>query len=446
METTFRNLVYGGLIAVLSAAVLTGCAAEKTTPPQSSGDPNNDGQTAGSQETIEFVYWASAGGEEEGFKNLVADFEAKHPEIKVNAQQVPPPNQGDYYTKIQTRIAGNSAPDVFRVQYQKIGEFASQDALLDVSETFAKDKENFNQSLLTAVTFKDKIYGLPHHTDTLAVFYNKTYLDKLGIKAPEKIEEAWTWEQLLEVAKKLQDEKLATYGIASNWTASSAYRTLPYFFQNGAALVTEDLTKGNIDTPEAIETFTFLQTMFKNHMSQGNSMKGTDDYNLLFTTGKAGLLINGNWMIPRWEKEMKEYEWGVTFMPRKKSMASDLGGNALTIPVNSKHPEAAKKFLAFMGEKENMKKFVEKGLFLPGRTDVEGPFNYSIKDPAIMNKFIEQSKTVPKAMANTVTLTSFAKLNQALADSLEGLFAQGVSPEQTAQTLNKKVNDILSGK
>lgn len=446
MKTTFRKLVYGGLTAALSAAMLAGCAAEKTPASQSDGNSKTNGQASGSKETIEFVYWASAGGEEEGFRSLIADFEAKHPDIKVNAQQVPSPSQGDYYTKIQTRIAGNSSPDVFRVQYQKIGEFAGQDALLDVTDTFAKDKGNFNQSLLTAVTFGDKIYGLPHQTDTLAVFYNKTYLDKLGIKAPDKIEEAWTWEQLLDVAKKLQDQKLATYGIAVNWSASSAYRTLPYFFQNGASLVTEDLKRGNIDTPEAIETFKFLQTMFKNYMSQGNSMKGTDDYNLLFTTGKAGLLINGNWMIPRWEKEMKDYEWGVTFMPRKKSMASDLGGNALAIPVNSKHPEAAKKFLAFMGEKENMKKFVEKGLFLPGRTDIEGPFNYSVKDPSMMNKFIEQSKTVPKAMANTVTLNSFAKLNQALADSLEGLFAQGVSPEQTAQTLNKKVNDILSGK
>ena len=445
-------MMYGGITAILAMFMVVGCAA--TPESNSSSAPVKEGEqkpaaTGGesqAKETIEFVYWAAAGGEEEGFKSVVADFEAKYPDIKVNAQQVPPPSKGDYYTKIQTRIAGDDAPDVFRVQYQKIGEFASQEALLDVTDVFAPEKDQYNSSLITAVTYNDKIFGLPHHTDTLAVFYNKTYLDKLGIKPPEKMEEAWTWEEFLDVAKKLQDEKLATYGVAFNWKDTSAYRSLPFFFQNGASLISDDLQQGNVQTPEAIETFTFLQDMFNNYMSQGNSMKGSDDVNLLFTTGKAGLLISGNWMIPKWEEEMKDYEWGVTYMPMKKSSASDLGGNALAAPVNTKHPEAAKKFLAFMGEKETMKKFIEMGLFLPGRTDIEGPFNYMVKEPALLDKFIEQSTTVPEAMAKTVTLTQFAKINQSLADGLEGLFMQGISPEDTAKTLNEQINQILSGK
>jgi multiple sugar transport system substrate-binding protein len=439
MRTYFKRWAWGALTVVLGGTMLVGCAAGSKQA--AGGGEKQDGK-----ETIEFDYWASAGGEEEAFKQLIADFEAKNPNIKVNAQQLPPPNSADYYTKIQTRIGANDAPDVFRIQYQKIGEFASKKALLDVTDVFAKEKDNFNKSLLTAVTFNDKIYGLPHHTDTIAVFYNKTYLDKLGIKPPQKIQDAWTWDQLIQVAKKIQDQKLAPYGIAYNWSATSAYRALPFFFQNGASLLTDDLKKGNVETPEAIETLTFLQNMFKNHMSQGNSMKGKEDVNLLFTSGKVGLLINGNWMMPKWEKEMKDYEWGVTFMPVKKSAASDLGGNALAIPANTKHAEAAKKFLAFMGEKENMKKFVEKGLFLPARTDIQGPFNFQLKDPALMNIFIEQSKTVPQGLAETVTQPQFSKINQALADALEGLFVQGVTPQETAKSLQEKINEIISNK
>jgi multiple sugar transport system substrate-binding protein len=445
MKFSFRKLLYGGITAVLALS-LVGCAATKDSaaPAKSGGDQKPAGGEQ-KKETINFVYWAAAGGEEKGFKDLIADFEAINPDIKINPQQFPSGNN-EYYTKIQTQIAGNESPDVFRVQYQKIGEFASQNALLDVTDLFGKDKDKFNPSLLTAVTLDGKMYGLPHHTDTLAVFYNKSMLDKLGIKPPEKIEDAWTWEQFLDVAKKIQEQKLAPYGIAFNWKDTSAYRSLPFFFQNGASLLTDDLKKGNVETPEAIETLKFLQTMFKNHMSQGNSMKGSDDSALLFTSGKAGMVINGNWMIPKWEKEMKDGDWGITFMPKKKSAASDLGGNALAIPANTKHREAAKKFLTFMGEKENMKKFVEQGLFLPSRTDIEGKFNYAIKDPAQMNKFIEQSKTVPQAAAKTVTLTSFAKINKALADGLEGLFMQGISPEETAKTLNGQINQILSEK
>lgn len=422
----------------LLISILTGCAASN----EESLNTEKSGKEVG-KTTIEFLYWAAAGGEEKGFNDLIAKFESENPDIKVKKSQVPPPSQSDYYTKLQTRMGGNDAPDVFRVQYQKIGEFASKGALLDLTDTIEKDKANFNPSLLTAVTYEDKIFGLPHHTDTLAVFYNKTYLDDLKIKAPETLEEAWTWEELTDVAKQIKEKGLAQNGLASNATATSAYRTLPYFFQNGASLLTEDLKKANVNTPEALETLSFLKDTYKNYMSKGNSMKGSDDATMLFTSGNAGLLISGNWMIPKFESDMKDYEWGVTYMPVKKSAASDLGGNALAIPENSTQAEAAKKFVAFMGEKENMKTFVEQGLFLPGRTDVTGPFAYQIEDPKMMDLFIEQSQTVPVNLAKTVTTPEFSKINQALGDSIEELYTQDASPKDVAKELEKKINSIL---
>ncbi|MBT2689261.1 sugar ABC transporter substrate-binding protein [Bacillus sp. ISL-47] len=427
------------LCLALVMSLIAGCAAPKEKASNSEEDNEKAGDTG---ETIEFVYWAAAGGEETAFKELIAKFESENPGIKVKASQVPSPSNGDYYPKLQTRIAADDSPDVFRVQYQKIGEFASQGALLDVTDLFSAEKDKFNSSLMTAVTFEDKIYGLPHHTDTLGVFYNKTYLDQLGIKAPEKIEDAWTWEEFLNIAKRIKDEGLAPHGVAFNWAASSAYRSLPFLHQNGSSLLTEDLKQGNLETPEAIETLTFLKDMYKNYMSEGNSMKGSEDYNMLFTSGNAGLFVTGNWMIPKFEADMKDFEWGATYMPMKESAASDLGGNGLAIPGNTKHSEAAQKFLAFMGEKENMKTFVEKGLFLPGRTDIDN-FNYQLQEPEMMNVFIEQSQTVPEELAKTVTSTEFASLNAALADTLEQLFISDMTPEEAAKELNSKINSIL---
>jgi len=420
---------------LLLIVILTGCAGSSE---ETSTSKDTKGKT-----TIEFVYWAAAGGEEKGFNDLIAKFESENPEIKVKKSQVPSPSQGDYYTKLQTRIGGNDAPDVFRVQYQKIGEFSSKGALLDVTDIIEKDKDKYNKSLMTAVTYEDKVYGLPHHTDTIAIFYNKTYLDKLNIKAPTTLDEAWTWEELTDVAKQIKEKGLAPNGIAMNASASSAYRTLPFFFHNGASLLTDDLKAANVTTPEAIETLAFLKDTYTNYMSKGNSMKGSDDPTMLFTSGNVGLLMSGNWMIPKFESDMKDFEWGVTYMPVSKSSASDMGGNGLAIPSNSKNTEAAKKFLAFMGEKENVKEFIEKGLFLPSRSDVTGPFNYDVKDPKMLDLFIEQSKTVPVELAETVTLPEFSKINQALGDSVEELYTQDADPEKVAKDLEEKINSIL---
>jgi len=425
-------------VSVVMTFILAGCAGTSNSNSGESGSTVNS-----DKETVEFVYWAAAGGEEEAFLDMIEDFEEKNPDIEIKPNQVPPPSSGDYYTKIQTRIAANDSPDIFRIQYQKFGEFASEGALLDVTDIFETEKENYNPSLLTAVTFEDKIYGLPHHTDTAAVFYNKTYLDELGIEAPSTLEEAWTWEEFIDVATKIEDAGLADSGIAVNWSETSAYRALPFFFQNGAAILNEDLKQGNADTPEVIESLTFLQDMFENHMSKGNSMKGSDDFNMLFSSGNVGLLISGNWMIPKYETDMKDFEWGVTYMPIKESAASDLGGNGMAIPASSEHSEAAKKFLAYMGEADVMKAFVEKGLFLPARTDIIEPFNYDVKDQEMLNLFIEQSQTIPEELAQTVTTTNFSKINQALADILEELFISGTTPIDAAKSLNERINSIL---
>ncbi|MFT8322712.1 MAG: sugar ABC transporter substrate-binding protein [Bacillus sp. (in: firmicutes)] len=426
-----RNLLR--LIALIGIMTLiTGCAA-----PQEETSGGKDGK-----ETIEFVYWAGAQGEEAAFSELIAKFEEENPAIKIKASLVPPPNNGDYYSKLQTRFAAGDAPDIFRSQYQKFGEFSSQGALLDVTDLFEKEKVNFNSSLITAVSYDNKIFGLPHHTDTIAVFYNKTYFDKLGIKAPEKLEDAWTWEEFLEIGKKIKDEGLAKNGIGVAWNATSAYRSIPFFSQHGAALLTDDLKSGNIATKEGVETFSFLKKMYKETMSPGNSLKSSDDYNMLFTSGNVGMLINGNWMIPKFESDMKDFEWGVTYMPKNETASSDLGGNGLAIAAETKHAKAAKKFLSFMGEKENMKYFVEKGLFLPGRTDISD-FTYQLKDPKMMNVFINQATTIPEQQAKVVTSTNFSTINQALADSLDELFTSDASPEKTAKELNKKINELV---
>ncbi|KHF41641.1 ABC transporter substrate-binding protein [Halalkalibacter okhensis] len=431
-----RHLLGFTLLFLLFLMTVVGCAAtENVASPDRSGDD-------GGAITIEFAYWAGAGGEADAFDTLIAKFEEENPDIKIHANQQP--SGDDFHTRLQTRIAGNESPDVFRLQYQRIGNYTSQNALLDVTDLIEGSKSSYNSSLLTAVTVDDKYYGVPHHTDTLAVFYNKTYMDQLGITPPNTIEDAWTWEELLEASVLAQSEGLASHGIAFNWTAGSVYRSLPFFFHNNASLLSDDLTSANVTTPEAIESLAFLQEMFQEHMSDGNSIKGSDDYNLLFTTGHTAFLINGNWMIPRYEVEMEEYEWGVTYMPVKKSAASDLGGNSLVIPHNAKHPEEAKRFLEFMIQPENMKTFVEMGLFIPARTDIDGSFNYTMENPELMDLFIEQSLTVPQELAETVTMSEFASINQVLADELEALFMLGKTPEEVAESLNDEINRIVN--
>ncbi|MBZ4673029.1 MAG: transporter substrate-binding protein [Deferribacteraceae bacterium] len=427
------------VIFIITTGLLAGCGQKGSS--QSSSSQSSD-KANSEPVTINFTYWAGAGGESDAFDILVEKFQNENPNIKIN-------KQGgafkDFYTKLETRIAAGDAPDVTRIQYQQIGRYATSGTLMDLTKKLPDDySKDFNQALWNAVTYKKSIYAIPHHTDTLAVFYNKTYFDKLGIKVPQKLEDAWTIDEFLSIAKRVKDETDAKYGLAINWTNSNGYRWLPFLYQKGGAVLSEDLTKVTIDSPEAIEAIKLVSTIFKEELAApGTSVKGTENVNNLFATGVIGMLVTGNWMIPYYEKNMTNYEFGVTYMPKDKAMASDLGGNALAVLKKAKYPEQALKFIEFMARQDNMKEFVEKGMFLPARNSLSADkLTYSLR-PELAKIFVEQATTIPSHMAKTISLPSMSKINKILADELELVSTQGKEPSEAAKSMKTEIEKAL---
>ncbi len=433
------------VFAVVMQILLAGCGkadVPKAEAPKAETKQEAKTEAKAEPVTIDFTYWASAGAESEAFDGLVQQFEEKNPGIKVNKQGG---DFKDFYTKLETRIAANNAPDATRIQYQQIGRYSSNGVLLDITQKLPADYgKDFIPSVWKAVSYKNAIYALPQHTDTLAVFYNKDYFEKLGIKAPDKLEDAWTWNQFLDIAKQLKEKAGAKYGFSFNWTKSNSYRWLPLLYQKGGALLTDDLSKSAINSPEALETLKMTQSFVKDNLiPAGTSVKGTEDINNLFSTGTTGMVITGNWMASNFEKNMKNYKFGATYMPKDKEAASDMGGNALGILKKAKNPEAALTFVQYMVSEESMKTFVEKGFFLPVRkTLTADKLNYSA-DPQLMKVFVDQATTIPEDMAQAVTSPAMSKINQVLTEELEQLLTQGKAPEAVMKSLDEGINKAL---
>src|SRR3712207_7690992 len=56
-------------------------------------------------------------------------------------------------------------------------------------------------TLFRSVQYEDTPFALPHHTDTFAVFYNTGMFDKLGIEVPTSLDQSWTWDEFIQVAR-----------------------------------------------------------------------------------------------------------------------------------------------------------------------------------------------------------------------------------------------------
>ncbi|SED25117.1 multiple sugar transport system substrate-binding protein [Rhizobiales bacterium GAS188] len=383
-----------------------------------------------------------AQAEQDAFNAAIAEYQTQHPEIAIRLEVNG--NAMQLYQQVDTRLAGRQAPDIFRVQYQQIGRYASTRAVIDLGPYVdASYSADFEPAFLQAVTYKGRPYAMPHHTDTFALYYNRDLLQKIGVEVPTSLETSWSWQDFIRVARALKEKAGAPYGFAMGWQ-NAAYRWLPFLYQHGGELLNEDLTASQLATPKGIETIAWTQSWFKEGLvPPSTSIKSSEQPQNLFANGTIGMLLHGDWQIPFLTKNMKA-DWGVTYMPRDVAMASDLGGNCLAISRDCKHPELAADFLKFLSGKEKMRDFVTSAQFLPVRKSLMTErLPYALR-PDAMEVFVKQSSTIPSHLVRTVTMPVFSKINVALTDQFDLAFTSDQDATATAKAIDTRVQALLS--
>jgi multiple sugar transport system substrate-binding protein len=423
-EVTRRKFLATGIGAGAGLVLLSSCGGGS----QSSG-------------SLTFMTWANS-AEEKGFRGIIDRYQKKNPGQKVKMEIVPPDQM---YEKLDTRLAASEGPDLARIQYQAIGRYSSQGALVDLSDYLGEGYgDAFTPAVWQSVLFEDKPYGVPQHTDTFALFYNKKMFDQLGVDVPGSPEEGWSWDRFIEVAQQVKDEGVAKYPFAMNWQGDgAAYRWMIYLFQRGGRLLSDDLKTPAINNTAGVDTIAFTQSWFTDKLvPPSTSIKSGELIETLFANGTIAMMLQGDWLMPFLADSMQD-EWGVTYMIKDTNMASDLGGNAVAATADTKNPEGAAKFLEFLASGEEMRQFCIDAQFIPVRTSlVQEGLDYKLR-PEDMDVFVKQSETVPETMAKEQTFPDFNKVNQVLADELEAAFKTGQSPEDTAKNIESGTKEAL---
>jgi multiple sugar transport system substrate-binding protein len=390
---------------------------------------------------LTMAVWGGS-AEVDAYNQVIARYQAINPNVTVRLEVIPFPQ---FYPQIDTRLAGRQAPDLFRITYQHVGRYALAKAAVDLSRHIDPGySAAFTPAIWSAVSHQGKPYALPHHTDTFALFYNADLLDKAGVQVPDRLDQAWTWDRFIQVAKLLKEKSIGSYSFAMNWQNSSVHRWLIFLYQHGGQLLSDDLTAPRISSPAGIGTLAWTQSWFKDGLVPPNtSVKNTEPVQNLFANGTIPLMLNGNWQIPFVNQQMTKFRWGVTYLPRDVAMADDLGGTGVAISRDSKNQDVAADFLKFLVNEQNMRDYVNAAQFLPVRKSlVENGINYALR-PDEMKVFVEQTKTIPEHLVSTVTLPAWGKFNPRLADELDLAFTSGQSPEQTARNIEAHVKGIL---
>lgn len=375
------------------------------------------------ENNIKFV-WFGSEEETKVIKEIVSDFEKENPQIKVNIQMV---EWLRFNEKLLTMLLGRRAPDISRMSAQWCNRYAELEAFADIKDLIPEDElSDFVDSRLASCRYKNLSFGLPHSSIGLMMYYNADIIEKAGIKLPESPEQAWNWDQFEKVCREVKEKTGIKYG----WSTFKGWFPLAiFFYQNFGRFFNNDLSKSNYASPENIETLNWFVEQHKKEIAPISGWTGGDSGVDLFARGYCTFLIMGNWSLVPFTKKITEFKWGVTYLPKNKIRASNVGGENLVV-FNTQKRKTAVKFLMYLAKKENLAKFSKQALFIPTRKSLlTEDFKYDIQND-MMHKFIIQSQDFQPEWASEQSTTAFSELEKDFLKNVElALLGQKTSEE-----------------
>ncbi|MEA5507607.1 ABC transporter substrate-binding protein [Halotia wernerae UHCC 0503] len=320
--------------------------------------------------TIKLSGWGGSPVEQKLLKQVLQDFEAQNPTIKVKYEVI----SDQYMDVIKTRLVGEAAPDVFYLDALEAPFLMSQNVLepLDAYITPKFDLADFEPTLLSSFKYQNQIYGLPKDYSTLALFYNQTAFAAAGLSNPPT-----TWDELRNYSQQLTG-KLNKYGFGvSPELARQAYKITAFggqvVDQNGNAVFA---------SPAALQGLQLVIDQYqKDRTSAQKSDVGTNSGSEMFGQSKVAMVIEGNWAIPYLQETFPKLKFATAEIPiinnKKGTMVFTV---AYVMNKQSQHKAAAWELISYLTGKAGMQKWTGTGFALPTRKSVAQKLGYD-QDP-----------------------------------------------------------------
>ena len=430
--TINRRTFLGLAGATAAAAALPGCGGF-------SGGGGDDQQA--NPDTLRLTIWGEA-PEVAAFKKVADAFKAKE-NVTVTVNAVP---FTEVRKSVDAGLQSGRAPDLFRITYNDIGIYGGQNVLLELDQYLPGGyADGFNPALWQAVKANDKVVGIPHHTDTSMILYNKSAFSAAGIRSiPATPDTAWTWDLCGGVARQLRAQLPSNrFPFGYNWQLFGAYRWLSWVFQADGRLLSEDLSAPAIDSEQGRKALQLTQSFFTDSLVPRTTSTKGKYIDELFPSGAVAMGFLGDFQLASLEQNVKNFEYGATFLPRDVRDAADLGGNAVVATKDTKNPEAAAKFLQFLADETNMADFCASTNVLPTRTSLVGKDLPFASRPDLMKLYVQQAQSIKPADVAQVTVPKFGAVNTVLVEQLEKAFVNRADPSKVLADMSSGVEQAL---
>ncbi len=307
--------------------------------------------------------------------------------VEVKYQFIP---HDDAPTKWNAAFASSTAPDVMDIGISHMIERINLKHIVPLDDYMDQweGKDDIYPAMLDLGTYDDHVYAIAQFPDPQIFVYRKDKFEAAGLD-PESPPQ--NWEQMLEYAEKLteydENGNVSFAGFAMP-TQAARFVANPMIRQNGALFADEENNQPTMVTPEAIETFEFMDDLYQyTTVYDGNQ---TDTNPMINDRGAMGYIPNGvisNYLSNN--PDMADKFGFAANVPGKES-ASWCGVWFYTMTSQAEDPELAWELISYLTSTEVMKARVDEA-------GLPAPFQ------SVSDYFIEQNPEINTAIMDAVS-------------------------------------------
>ena len=458
----FSRIVSFLLIAAVTLTMAACTSTEPSTSSNSSSGTSTPTSSADGEDIeLTFTYWGSP-VEKQVIEASMKKFEEAHPGVKVTPMHIPE----DYDTKITTMMAANELPDL---GYMTSLAFlwAEEGKIINVFDKLENDPDIKKEDFLDTVWYTwapGKSMGPMPASEPFALFYNEDLLKEAGVETPpDNADDAWTWDEFIEVCKKLtidingndatnpnfDPQNIQQYGVQFPIDDQNVFDVMAN--SNGGAYFDEE---GNyqLNQPEAVEAIQALADLINVHHVAPSPVvsKSLPSAAIALQTGKTAMSINGQWIcLDLGETEGLNFNIGV--LPKMKESLTVVQGGVICMFEGSEHPDEAWELWKWLYDPESVLELHSSGLWSPvlkeWYTDPDLLAKWAIDNPAhpsgYMGAFIDQP------LQNGYTgpalyVKNFSKVNTVVMSALDEVWLGNKTAQEVLDSIDSQVQDKMA--
>lgn len=420
--------------AVAVTSLISGCGKKSDTV----NSDSTSGQAVSTEvvgETKELdMFWFADGFETEAMKKLITEYEEKNPNIKISLLEVP---FAEMENKIMMSVSGGEAPALSRTTESILS--AVHEATLDLGDYVEKEEflSQFIPSIQNYFVINDKICAAPTDVTANGMFYNKTAFEKAGVQVPTSSEDIWTWDEFVVALRKVMSDGGVQYGLVID---NPTHRWSTIMYQFGGHFLSPE--GPDYVRQENIDAINFTKQLFDEGIIPKSTWLGGEDPNNMFRSGQVAVHLSGNWMLTNYRDNIKDFEWGVTYMPIQKNRSSVPGGKQLAAFSDTGVEQEAADFIKFVTSKEANAQYCQESLFLSPRLD-NANIEYSYGEEFFAIFANELANTVPDASFDMGYPGFAGKINPSQREGMYEVIAGNRTAEEHVEEINELAKEVF---